>query len=105
MDWAGAQYEVDFLKKCWLLVGRIFENIFFHDRGRRGRSRRENSGKILAAELARCDFLMVFGVGGRSRGSGKVGLGGVYPENCRSTAPGGRYGVSSVFGPDSLGIV
>ena len=28
MDWAGAQYEVDFLKKCWLVVGRLFGNVF-----------------------------------------------------------------------------
>ena len=29
MDWAEAHYEVDFLKKCWILVGRFFEHDFF----------------------------------------------------------------------------
>ena len=55
--------------------GRLFENMLvvgrstfseitvFHERGRRGRSRRENSGKILAAAFSRRDFLMVLGVG------------------------------------------
>ena len=67
MDWAGEQYEVDFLKKCWLLVGDFLQNVFFHDRGRRGRSRRENSGKILAAAFSRRNFFMIFGGGVGSR--------------------------------------
>ena len=41
----------------------FFENDFFRDRGPRGRSRRENSGKILAAAFSRRDFLMVLGEG------------------------------------------
>ena len=76
MDWAGATYGVDFLKKCVLFGRSIFQKKhFFHDRGRRGRSRRENSGKILAAAFSRRDFLMVLGVvgglGGRGGGSGR----------------------------------
>ena len=63
MDWAGATYEVDFFEKCWFWDGRFFENDFFHERGPRGRSRRENSGKILAAAFSQFDFLMVLGVG------------------------------------------
>ena len=66
--------------KCWFLVGRYFEHVFFRERGPRGRSRRENSGKILAGAFSRRDFLMVLGVGhdrgrrGRSRreNSGKI---------------------------------
>ena len=57
MDWAGAHYEVDFFKKCWFWGGPIFENYFVHEQGPRGRSGRENSGKILAAALSRRDFL------------------------------------------------
>ena len=64
MDWAEAHYEVDFLKKCWFLGGSNFENDFFRERGPRGRSRRENSAKILAAAFSRRDFLMVLGMGG-----------------------------------------
>ena len=52
----------------WSVV--FFKNNTFHERGRRGRSGRENSGKILAAAFSRRDFLMV--LGGR-------GVGGVIP--------------------------
>ena len=65
MDWAGATYGVEFLKKCWFFGRSIFQKDFFHDWGRRGRSRRENSGKITAAAFSRYDFLMVWDVGGR----------------------------------------
>ena len=55
-------------RKCWFLGGLIFENDFFHERGRRGRSRRENSAKILAAAFSRREFLMVLGGGGEGQG-------------------------------------
>ena len=50
---------MSFSKKVGL--GRIssFTNVFFHERGRRGRSRHGNSAKITAAAFSRCDFLMV----------------------------------------------
>ena len=67
MDWAGEQYEVDFLKKCLFFGRSFFQNDFFHERGRRGRSRRENSAKILAAAFSRRDFLMILGGGVGSR--------------------------------------
>ena len=53
-----------FSKNVGLVVGHFFENYLFRKRGPRGRSRRENSGKILAAAFSRRDVLMVFGVGG-----------------------------------------
>ena len=56
-----------FSKNVGLQVGHFFENDFFRDRGPRGRSRRENSGKILAAAFSRRDFLMIFGGGVGSR--------------------------------------
>ena len=59
MDWAGEGYEVDFLKKCWFFGRPFLQNDFCHERGRRGRSRRENSAKMIAAALSRRDFLMV----------------------------------------------
>ena len=61
MAWAGEGYEADFLKTCVFWVGRFFQNDLFHERGRRGRSRRENSAKILAAAFSRRVFLMVLG--------------------------------------------
>ena len=72
MDWAGAGYEVDFLKKCWFWGGSNFENDIFRERGPRGRSRRENSAKILAAALSGRDFLMIWvlGEGGCLGGGG-----------------------------------
>ena len=54
--------------KCWFWVGPFFENDFFHERGPRGRSRHENSAKILAAAFSRRDLLKVLGVGGGSGG-------------------------------------
>ena len=65
MDWAGEGCEVDFLKKCLFFGRPFFQNDFFHERGRRGRSRRENSAKMIAAALSRRDFLMVLGMGKR----------------------------------------
>ncbi len=67
MAWAGEGYEVDFCKVCWILVGRFSENDFFHERGRRGRSRRENSGKLFAAAFSRCDFPMARGLKNREK--------------------------------------
>ena len=61
MDWAREQYEVDFLKKCLFFGRPFFQKDFCHERGRRGRSGRENSAEITAAALSRCDFLMVLG--------------------------------------------
>ena len=71
MDWAGATYEVDFFEKCWFLAGRFFQNDFFRERGPRGRSRRENSAKIIAAAFSRRVFLMVLGGGGGAGGENK----------------------------------
>ena len=45
----------------------FFKNITFHERGRRGRSGRQNSGKMIAAGFSRCDFLMVLGSVSASR--------------------------------------
>ena len=67
MAGAGEGYEVDFLKKCLFFLMDFFNMIFFHEWARRGRSRRENSGKILAAAFSRRDFLMIFGGGVGSR--------------------------------------
>ena len=50
MDWAGGQYEVEFLKKKCRWSVDFFGNYVFHDRGRRGRSRRENHRKPLSLE-------------------------------------------------------
>ena len=63
MDWAGATYEVDFFRKMLLFGRSFFEKDFFRERGPRGRSRRENSAKILATAFSRRDFLMVLGIG------------------------------------------
>ena len=49
------------VRTCWLLVGRFFENDFFHERGPRGRSRHENSAKNLAAAFSRREYFMVLG--------------------------------------------
>ena len=84
MDWAGEQYEVDFLKKLLVVGGSIFWKLFlFHEWGRHGRSGRENSGKIIAAAFSRRDFLIDLGRGGwRSGGE----LRGVIP-HCLGSTP------------------
>ena len=57
-----------FSKNVGFWDGHFFQKSFFRERGRRGRSRRENSGKILATAFSRRDFLMVFGMGWGSGG-------------------------------------
>ena len=52
------------MKHVGFLLVVFSEHVVFHERGRRGRSWRENSAKILAAALSQRDFLMVLGVGG-----------------------------------------
>ena len=63
----GPNMRSTFWKNVGFLVGQFSPNDFVHDRVRRGRSRRENSGKILAAAFSRRDFLMIFGGGVGSR--------------------------------------
>ena len=57
-----------FSKNLGFWSAAFSENYLFHDRGPRGRSRRENSGKIIAAAFSRRYFLMVLGVGGSGGG-------------------------------------
>ena len=49
----------------WSVV--FSEKYFFRKRGRRGRSRRENSGKMFAAAFSRCDFPMARGLKDREK--------------------------------------
>ena len=60
MDWAGDAYEVDVFEKMMFFWSVVFflKIIFFRERVPRGRSRRENCAKILAAAFSRRDFLM-----------------------------------------------
>ncbi len=52
------------MKKHVWISKRWFSCVFFRERGRRGRSRRETGGKIVAATFSRCEFFMVLGARG-----------------------------------------
>ena len=51
LGWGGTRGQP--FEKMLVFGRQFFQNVFFHERGRRGRSRREHSAKITAAAFSR----------------------------------------------------